>query len=357
MTDLKKLIRPHLLALKPYSSARDEYSGTIGTFLDANENPYGSVISEKYNRYPDPHQYEIKKKLGKLKHISPTNIFIGNGSDEAIDLLIKAFCEPKKDAILLLPPTYGMYQVCADIQEVKTIYAPLTPEFEIDKDAIAKAITAKTKMIWICSPNNPSGNLVSTQLIEELLTEYPSKIIVIDEAYIDFTQQKSFIESLGKFKNLVIIQTFSKAWGMAGLRVGVCYAAEEIIAVLDKIKYPYNLNAFTQKKVLKALQHEDKKNKFVEKIIKNRIWLENKLTKLPNVTKIFPSDSNQLLVRFEDASAVFEYLLTKKVIVRDRTKVLLCDGCIRISVGTMEENKKLMKALKKFVRNDNVPTP
>ncbi len=345
---IKSIIRPYLLNLTPYSSARDEYSGKEGVFLDANENPFGSVSGGKLNRYPDPYQWEIKNKLSSLKGAQPEQIFLGNGSDEAIDLLIKAVCEPHIDNIVILPPTYGMYKVCADIQQVKVKSAILNSEFKLDLEAVYAQADEHTKMIWICSPNNPSGNLIESFKIESLLEKYPNKLIIVDEAYIDFADQNSFISKLDKYENLVVLQTFSKAWGMAGLRVGMAYANSELITVLNKIKYPYNLNLLSQKMILKALENVNTKDKYVEKIKAERFKLFKNLIELSIVRHIFPSDSNQLLVKFKNAKEVFLYLLDQKIIVRDRTNVVLCEDCIRISVGTASENSKLIKALQNY---------
>jgi histidinol-phosphate aminotransferase len=348
MSIFNSLVRQHLLDLKPYSSARDEYSGKEGTFLDANENPFGSVAGKNLNRYPDPYQREIKDKLAVLKGCFPEQIFLGNGSDEAIDLIIKAVCEPKLDNMVILPPTYGMYQVCADIQQIEIRKSNLTSNFQLDLTDIGTKVDANTKAIWVCSPNNPSGNLIQVNSILALLNAYPNTLIIVDEAYIDFATQPSFVEQLTKFENMVVLQTFSKAWGMAGLRVGMAFADAELIKILNKIKYPYNLNLESQRLVLKALDNVEKKNGFVEKILVERFKLFKKLMELDNVRHIYPSDSNQLLVKFKDAKAVFHYLIERKVIVRDRTNVTLCDDCLRISIGTGKENNILMSELKRF---------
>jgi histidinol-phosphate aminotransferase len=348
MSLYKKLIREHLQSLKPYSSARDEYSGKEGVFLDANENPFGSVAGKDLNRYPDPYQWEIKEKLAKLKNCKPEHIFLGNGSDEAIDLLIKAICEPKRDNMIILPPTYGMYQVCADIQQVEVRKANLTGNYQPNLEEIAQNVDEHTKIIWICSPNNPTGNLIESYLIEKLLNQYPEVIIVIDEAYIDFAEQPSYINRLTEFENLVVMQTFSKAWGMAGLRVGMAFGQPELIAMLNKIKYPYNLNLQSQRIISEAIDNVEKKDAYVEKILKERLKLFKKLMELGIVRHIYPSDSNQLLVKFTDAKAIFNYLLDKKVIVRDRSNVVLCDDCLRISIGTQTENNRLIEELQAY---------
>jgi histidinol-phosphate aminotransferase len=318
---IEQLVRPHLLKLKPYSSARDEFDGSDGVFLDANENPFGSVTSKPHNRYPDPHQREAKVKLAAIKRVQPKQIFLGNGSDEAIDLLIKVFCEPQKDAIMILPPTYGMYKVCADIQNVKVIEVPLTEEFQIDVSAVESKLTSKVKMLWLCSPNNPSGNLLDDTSVLQLIKNNPDVIVVVDEAYVDFGNAESFIGKINEFENLVVIQTFSKAWGMAGLRLGAAYSNEFIISVLNNIKYPYNLNQLTQEELVKALDSFEKLPEIISQINSNKNWLKTELTKLSCVEKIYPSDSNQLLVKFNQADELFEKLIRELVIIRNRTKV------------------------------------
>lgn len=346
--DFKKLFRPHIYNLKPYSSARDEYSGKEGVFLDANENPYGSVAEGDFNRYPDPYQREIKEKLGKLKRVDTGQIFLGNGSDEPIDLIIKATCEPNESEMIIMPPTYGMYQVCADIQQAVVVKANLTPDFEIDQKAVETAISPKTKLIWICSPNNPSGNSLDQTVMLDMIQKYPEILFIIDEAYGDFSTEESMISRIAKFQNIMVLQTFSKAWGMAGLRVGVAYAHTELIAILNKIKYPYNLNIATQGYVLKALDNVDAMYEFVSRISENRDLLAQEIIKLRATEKVFPSDSNQLLVKFRNAKALFQKLLENKIIVRDRSNVTLCEDCLRISVGTKEENSILIEALKRL---------
>lgn len=348
--DLNQLIRPHLLSLTPYSSARDEYTGKLGVFLDANENPYGSVLSEKYNRYPDPHHHLIKEKLAPLKGVNTNQIFLGNGSDEAIDLLIRATCTPGKDSVLILPPTYGMYEVSASINDVQVIKVPLTSEFQLDTEAVLNAVQPNTKILWVCSPNNPSGNLVASEAIETLLTSFEG-LVVVDEAYIDFASVLSWNQRLSEFPNLVVLQTFSKAWGLASLRLGMCFASAELITLLTKIKPPYNLSGPTQQYLVEALDREEEKNAMVVVILDQRQQLAALLAETTGVLRIFPSDANFLLVQFEDAPGTMKYLLEDKVIVRDRSKVTLCDGCLRITVGTEEENEVLVKALKKYRQN------
>ncbi len=348
MFSLSKVIRPHILSLTPYSSARDEYSGSEGTFLDANENPFGSVISGNYNRYPDPYQSVVKEKLATIKKVRPNQIFLGNGSDEAIDLVIRATCEPQQDNILILPPTYGMYKVCADVQNIAVKQVPLTPDFQVDTKKVLATADVNTKIIWICSPNNPSGNIIERASILHILDNFSTGLVVVDEAYIDFANEESFTQLLDKYPNLVVMQTFSKAWGLAALRLGMAFASEEIIKILNKIKYPYNLNGVTQKLLYAALGKEEKKNKYVKQVLKERERLHKKLADLSIVQHIYPSDSNQLLVKFTDANAIFHYLIEQKIITRLRSNVILCENCIRISVGTKKENEILLKALKKY---------
>lgn len=339
--DINALVRRNVLSMKPYSSARDEFKGQAEVFLDANENPYPSP----YNRYPDPLQWKLKEKLAELKGIKPTQIFLGNGSDEPIDLIIRAFCEPHQDSILITEPTYGMYKVCAEVNAVNVQQALLTPEFDLDLDAFPNTFDATTKIIFLCSPNNPTGNLLNRHTIIEVLKRFYG-LVVIDEAYIDFAKSKSFIQELKKYSNLVVLQTFSKAWGLAGLRLGMCFASEQTIAILNKIKYPYNVSGRTQELALDALENAYRKDIWVDEILKERETLIKSLKTLPIVEKIFPSDANFVLVRVKDASATYQYLMDKGIIVRDRSKVNLCYNCIRITIGTPEENNRMIEALK-----------
>jgi histidinol-phosphate aminotransferase len=329
--------------MKPYSSARDDFHGAAEVFLDANENPYPSP----YNRYPDPHQWLVKEKLAKIKGVKPTQIFLGNGSDEPIDLIIRAFCEPNQDSILITEPTYGMYKVSAEINAVNVQQALLTPEFDLDLAAIPNTFDSTTKVIFLCSPNNPTGNLLNRARIIEVIKRFYG-LVVIDEAYIDFTKSKSFINELKKYPNLVVLQTFSKAWGLAGLRLGMCFASEEIVGILNKIKYPYNVNIRTQELAIDALDNAYRKDIWVEEILKERDVLARELRHLEIVDKIFPSDANFLLVRVKDAQSTYQYLMNQRIIVRDRSKVNLCYNCLRITVGTPEENRKLIEALKQL---------
>ncbi|MEZ4904185.1 MAG: histidinol-phosphate transaminase [Spirosomataceae bacterium] len=348
--NLTQILRPHILNLVPYSSARDEYTGKEGVFLDANENPYQSANGQRWNRYPDPYQWAIKEKLAPIKGVRPTQIFLGNGSDEPIDLLVRATCTPREDNMLIMPPTYGMYQVSADINDVPVLKVPLTPDFQINTEGVLAAITSQTKIIWICSPNNPSGNLVQKEAIFAILTHF-NGLVVVDEAYIDFATESSFTTQLDTYPNLVVLQTFSKAWGLASLRLGMCFASEDVIKILNKIKPPYNLSGATQEILLQALDFAVQKEELVQQILVERQRLQANLAQLPLVKKIYPSDANFLLIQFEDAAGIMRFLLDEKIIVRDRSKVILCEGCLRLTVGTEKENLLLLEALKTFPTN------
>ncbi len=347
MINIENLLRENIKNLMPYSSARDEYNGDIGIFLDANENSFGSIPEGNLNRYPDPHQSRVKEKLAKIKNTNSKNIFIGNGSDEAIDLLFRAFCEPGKDSCLIMPPTYGMYKVAADINNIEVIEVPLTTQFEIDIDEVIENISTNTKLLFICSPNNPSGNLLDRDLIRKILKGF-NGIVIIDEAYIDFALKESWIGELTNFKNLVVLQTFSKAWGLANIRVGMAFGDEEIISVFNKIKYPYNVNGVSQKKVLDALNNEVKKEQVVEAIISERNKLAKILLTKKIVDDVYPSDSNFILAKIKSADKVYNYLLDNKIIVRNRSNMINCNECLRFTVGAEEENIKLLNILSKY---------
>ena len=348
MFDLNTLLRPHIRTLKPYSSARDEYSGSASVFLDANENPFGSVTGANINRYPDPLQRELKELIAPIRRVKPEEIFLGNGSDEAIDLLYRAFCNPGEDEVIIMPPTYGMYRVSADLNDVRIVEVPLLPEnFHIDVDRVLAAVTERTKMIFICSPNNPTGNALRRESVEAVIKNFPG-LVVLDEAYIDFSPQRSFAENLSKFPNLVVLQTFSKAWGMASIRLGMAFASQEIIQVLNRIKPPYNISGLTQEEAREGIKRLNRKETIVKEILKERMWLGNKLKELELVQKVYPSDSNFILVRVPEARKVYEYLVGEGIIVRDRSQVALCADCLRITVGTEEENKQLVKAFKAY---------
>ena len=345
--ELNKILRPHILSLAPYSSARDEYTGHTGIFLDANENPYGSVTEENYNSYPDPYQSEIKMRLAPIKHVAVEQIFLGNGSDEPIDLLTRATCTPGEDHVIILPPTYGMYEVSASIHNVIIDKVSLTNDYLIDVEAVLEAVTPKTKIIWICSPNNPTGNVMQPEAIETLLNNF-NGLVVVDEAYVDFTDTPSWTQHLEQYPNLVVLQTFSKAWGLAGLRIGMCFASPDLIRILNKIKPPYNISLPAQRELLSGLGEGEKKDNMVAEILKERASLCNMLTDLSLVIKVHPSDANFLLVQFEEPKAIMDYLINETIIVRDRSRVHLCEGCLRITVGTSEENEALIESLRKY---------
>ena len=345
--DIYKILRPHILNIKPYSSARDEYSGHDGIFLDANENPYGSLTGEAFNRYPDPYQQEIKSKLALVKGVSPKQIFLGNGSDEAIDLLVRAFCRPGIDNIILLPPTYGMYEVSASINDIAITRVNLTEDFQLRPKEILAAVDENTKIIFVCSPNNPSGNKMKREAILEILSGFEG-LVVVDEAYIDFSDEESFTEELSQYPNLLVMQTFSKAWGLANLRIGMAFASEEIIRILNLIKPPYNISGLTQEKVLDSLAKATEINKVVKVILEERKHLQRELEAFPFVKKVYPSDANFLLVKVPNAKKMYDDLVSKKIILRDRSKVVLCEDCLRITVGTREENEAFLKSFKKL---------
>jgi histidinol-phosphate aminotransferase len=340
MFQLDRLIRDNVKKLKPYSSARDEFQGEASVFLDANENPFPS----KYNRYPDPHQIELKKKISAIKSVPGNQIFLGNGSDEPIDLLIRAFCEPKVDNVIIPQPTYGMYTVSANINDVEIKTVKLTTDFELDVDAILNAVDERSKLIFLCSPNNPSGNLLDLSKIKTIVNRF-SGLVIVDEAYIDFTDNAGFVPLLDEYPNLVILQTLSKAWGLAAIRLGMCFASKEIVEVLDKIKPPYNLSILTQQVALDELSFEKRKNEWVKEIIHQRKLLQKELSKNSGVEKIYPSDANFLLVKIKEAKKIYDQLVEKGIIVRDRSNVILCEDCLRITVGTENENKILLNAL------------
>lgn len=346
--NLNSLLRPHIAKLQPYTSARDEYSGKLGVFLDANENPYGSVTDQDFNRYPDPYQGDLKQEIALIKKVKPSQIFLGNGSDEAIDLLFRAFCNPGKDNVILLPPTYGMYEVSASINDVEIRRVSLTEDFQLQPEKIISAADENSKIIFVCTPNNPSGNKVKREDIKFLLQNFKG-LVVIDEAYIDFNDEPSFITELEQFPNLLVIQTFSKAWGLASLRLGMAFGSEEIISILNKIKPPYNISGLTQDTVLAAIRNIDKVQSMIQEMLGERKFLQEKLGQLDFVEKIYPSNANFLLVKIPNATLVYNDLIEKKVIVRNRSKVLLCQDCLRISVGTRAENEAFLDALEKVV--------
>jgi histidinol-phosphate aminotransferase len=342
--DINKLVRPNIRDMAPYSSARDEFEGEARIFLDANENSFGSIAGNNYNRYPDPRQNILREKVAELKGVAPNQVFFGNGSDEPIDLLFRAFCQPQKDRVLIFPPTYGMYKVQAIINDTPVDEILLNDDFSLPLDQIEQVINPNIKLLFICSPNNPSGNLIEKSSIIKVLNCFKG-IVVVDEAYIDFAKEGSILSEINNYPNLVVLQTFSKAWGLAGLRLGMAFAQPGIINILNKIKYPYNINSLTQKYVLESLQRVNEKDIMVEKILKQRTWLIKELETLDFVTTIYPSDANFLLVRMNGATQIYNKLTELGIIVRNRSSVALCNNCLRITVGTAAENKELVEQL------------
>lgn len=350
---LENIVRKNIKDLSAYSSARAEYKGKEGVFLDANENAFGTPVQLKesdlaLNRYPDPLQISVKEKLGSIKGLPIENIFLGNGSDEAIDILYRTFCVPGKDNVIICPPTYGMYEVSANINDVEILKVPLLPEtFQLDTENILSSIDANTKLIFICCPNNPTGNGVSRNSIKTILENFKG-IVVIDEAYINFASYRSLIPELMNYPNLVVLQTFSKAWGMAGLRVGMAFASEPVIDLFNKIKPPYNINSVSQNLILKALDNVAQINTWIRQVVTERERLSMEIAKLLDVINVYPSDANFILVKMKDASAVYDFLASNKIIVRDRSKVVLCENCLRITVSTKEQNDILIQILNQF---------
>lgn len=347
MFDINKILRPNIKKLVPYSSARDEFKGEANVHLDANENAFGSPLDTAYNRYPDPLQYKVKTRLSEIKGVPPRNIFLGNGSDEAIDVLFRSFCNPGVDNVILVPPTYGMYEVSANINDVETRKVLLTEDYQLNLEGIAEAIDEHTKMIFICSPNNPTGNSINREDVETLLTNF-SGLIIVDEAYINFSRQKTFIQELTEYANLVVLQTLSKAWGLAGLRVGMAFASEEIIEVMNKVKPPYNINEASQQLALEALNNINTVNNWIKETLAQRDKLVLQLKNFDFVLDIYPSDANFILVKTTGARDIYNYLVQQGIIIRDRSKVELCEGCLRITIGTPTENEILINALQKY---------
>jgi histidinol-phosphate aminotransferase len=344
MTDINLLLRDNIKKLVPYASARDEFSGSAQIFLDANENSLGSPISPAYNRYPDPHQVRIKERLTEIKGLPSQHIFLGNGSDECIDLLYRAFCNPGKDNVIIHPPTYGMYEVSAHIHDVEVRRAPLTENFELDLAAIENLVDEQTKIIWICSPNNPTGNAFNRHDIEMIVNNFEG-LVVIDEAYVNFSRQHSFIRELTEYPNLVILQTLSKAWGLAGLRLGMAFASKLVIDVMNRIKPPYNIGQATQEIVLQALGGTSEVNEMTREIVRMRNELAEKINRLSSVMNVYPSEANFLLVKIKHAQKVYDELLKLGIVVRDRSSAPGCSDCLRITVGTKEQNDKLIDTL------------
>ncbi len=338
--NLEQLVRKNVWEMKPYSSARDEFKGEASVYLDANENP----LNDKYNRYPDPLQWKLKEKIAQVKGVNPEKIFLGNGSDEPIDLVIRIFCEPRIDNIVAIDPTYGMYQVCANVNDVEYRKVLLNENFNFKAYELLKNTDEKTKIIFLCSPNNPTGNLLDTKEIEKTLESFDG-IVVVDEAYIDFASEATWLTRLHKYPNLIILQTFSKAWGLAAVRLGMAFASPEIIKLFNKVKYPYNVNILTQNFVNDELDKLALRKEWIQILLNGRDYLKEELSKLPFVEKIYPTDANFLLVKVDDANSLYKQLANKGVIVRNRNTVSLCVGCLRITVGTDEENKKLIETL------------
>jgi histidinol-phosphate aminotransferase len=342
--DLEKITRANIRKLVPYSSARDEFSGEAKVFLDANENSLGSPLKKWYNRYPDPHQLAIKQKLSAIKQVPAEQIFLGNGSDECIDLLYRSFCEPGKSNVIICPPTYGMYEVSANINDVAVKKAPLLDDYQLNLAHIETLVDADTRIIWLCSPNNPTGNALNREDIEMVLNNFDG-LVVLDEAYVNFSRHHSFTRDLADYPNLVVLQTLSKAWGLAGLRLGMAFASPEITRIMDKVKPPYNINQATQDLVLTALEEVGQVNDMIRLLVDMREAMVEVLSSMPTVEKVYPSDANFLLVKIADAHALYAYLLTKGIVLRDRSNVQLCADCLRITIGTESENTQLVEAL------------
>ncbi|HEX9930552.1 MAG TPA: histidinol-phosphate transaminase [Pyrinomonadaceae bacterium] len=348
--NLDKLVRENVKNLVPYSSARKEFAGAAEIFLDANENSFGSPTEKSFNRYPDPLQTKIKERISGWRDLSLEQIFIGNGSDEAIDLLFRVFCQPGNDEIITTPPTYGMYEVSANINDVRVKKVLLSPDFELSAEKVLDAVSENTKLIFLCSPNNPTGNSLDEKEVLKILKNFGG-IVVVDEAYEDFSEKPSFVNKIRNFPNLVVLQTFSKSWGLAGLRVGIAFANAEIIKLLNKVKPPYNVSQIAQETLLAALDKKAEVEKFVAEIVRQRELLAAELQKFSFVTRIYPSDANFLLIKTSDANPIYKYLVEQKIVVRNRTNVELCEGCLRITIGTPEENRTLLSVLSSYENN------
>ncbi len=347
MLNIEELVRKNVRELKAYSSARSEFKGAAKVFLDANENAFGSPLDKDYNRYPDPLQLELKNALAQLRNVNVSNISIGNGSDEIIDHIIRIFCRPGIDNIITTPPTFRMYSLAAAINDTAVREVLLNKDFQMDMPAIFNAIDPNTKLIFLCSPNNPTGNLLNRVDIEMLLQQF-NGMVVIDEAYLDFANRQSFIEMLSANNNLIILQTLSKAWGLAGLRIGIAFAAQKIIEYLSKVKTPYNVSSLTQQLAIEALQNKSGVENWIRQLVTQRDQLGTKLESFPFIKKVYPSDANFLLVRVANAAKLYDYLLTQKIVVRNQSSQPLLDNCLRITVGTPAENESLFKSLKNY---------
>ncbi len=344
MKQLKELVRSNIWRLAPYSSARNEYSGhEAHVFLDANENPYGAPL----NRYPDPLQTELKAKLSKIKGIAPSQIFLGNGSDEAIDLCYRVFCEPKTDNVVAIEPTYGMYKVCADINDVAYRPVLLDEGYQLNADKLLAQCDAHTKLIWICSPNNPTGNNMQRDEVKKVLTTFQG-IVVVDEAYSDFSPARTFREDLNFYPNLIVLNTFSKAWASAAIRLGMAFAQEPIIELFNKVKYPYNVNYLTQKRAIEVLDKRDEIDTWIKILLRERGQLISAFSELPICRQVFHTDANFFLARMTDAQAIYDYLVERGIIVRNRTRIRLCKDCLRVTIGSREENRELLGALRQY---------
>ena len=344
MKSIEQLIRPNILALAPYSSARNEYSGhTARVFLDANENPY----NKPFNRYPDPLQEELKELIAKVKDIKPNQIFLGNGSDEAIDLAYRCFCQPRIDNVVAIEPTYGMYKVCADINDVEYRPVLLDEKYQIEAAKLLSACDDHTKIIWICSPNNPTGNSINRTAIEEVISRFEG-IVIVDEAYSDFSQVRPFRLDLAKYPNLIVLNTFSKAWGCAAIRLGMAFASPDIIAIYNKVKYPYNINLLTQQQAMEALKSRYDVDDWVRVLKQERSRMISAFNDLPICLKVYPTDANFFLAKMTDAQAIYDYLVERGIIVRNRTRVSLCQNCLRITIGNKSENNELLAALRQI---------
>ncbi len=344
MKELKELCRANIWSLAPYSCARTEFSGKKArVFLDANENPY----NEPYNRYPDPFQMEVKKQLSKVKDVPVENIFLGNGSDEAIDLVYRVFCNPGVDNVVAIAPTYGMYEVCADVNDVEYRSVLLDEQYQITADRLLEACDDHTKVIWICSPNNPTGNLINPEAIVGVLQRFEG-IVVVDEAYSDFASVQPFRAYLSRFPNMIVLNTMSKAWGCAGLRLGMAFASQEIIGIFNKVKYPYNVNCLTQERALEVLKDPFQTDEWIKILLQERGKVINACLDLPICEKVYPTDANFFLAKMTDAQAIYDYLVNKGIIVRNRDKVQLCGNCLRITIGKKSENIELLAALRQY---------
>lgn len=344
MKDLKDLCRKNIWNLAPYSCARTEFAGrNARVFLDANENPY----NEPYNRYPDPLQIEVKKQIAKVKNVDMEKIFLGNGSDEAIDLVYRIFCRPGVDNVVAIAPTYGMYEVCADINDVEYRAVLLDEQFQITAGKLLAACDANTKVIWICSPNNPTGNHINREAIVEVLQKFQG-IVVVDEAYSDFSGERTFRSVIDHFPNMIVLNTMSKAWGCAGLRLGMAFASKEIVEIFNKVKYPYNINMLTQQEALEILNDPFQVDEWVKNILQERSKVALAFLDLPICEKVYPTDANFFLAKMTDAQAIYDYLVRKGIIVRNRNKVQLCGNCLRVTIGKKSENVELLSALRQY---------